>query len=492
MLRNPSNLLKLIAIVVLFRLFSMIFIPYADTTEPRYAEIARYMAFTGDWITPWFEPDKPFWGKPPLAFWFQALAIKVFGVAEWTARLPSLLVTLLTMWVIFKFAIEYAGKHTAYWAVAIYSTCALTYVTAGAVLTDPYLTLGTVLCMCGLIMPSVRWRIAGFIGLAIGLLAKGPLAFVLVLGPLVMCLIVYRTRFWPSIQKSVWLLGLILVAALVLPWYAMAEIKTPGFLDYFIFGEHFKRYVDPGWSGDFYGSAHVRPYGSIWPLWVMATFPWGVIAIGAAIQMVIRNRAKQYLANFTSDPITFYLICWSLFSLIFFTFAGNILWTYILPAIPPFAILIGKKLADWNNATYKTQSSVICIWMSLVIIPFSIFILTLNVLYLPQVLKTEKILAQYPIKIGMSDQELWYVDKRPFSARYYSNGRAKLVVAEEFDQTLKEFKREALFIAVPIETSLEFEQRHLKNRQWELMPLGNSRRYELIHLHLGSKTKCFL
>ncbi|NLZ11765.1 MAG: glycosyltransferase family 39 protein, partial [Alcaligenaceae bacterium] len=46
-------------------LLAMVMMPLADTTEPRYAEIARLMAASGDWITPWFEPGVPFWGKPP-------------------------------------------------------------------------------------------------------------------------------------------------------------------------------------------------------------------------------------------------------------------------------------------------------------------------------------------------------------------------------------------------------------------------------------------
>ena len=64
---SARGLLLGLAAILAARLFAMALMPFADTSEPRYAEIARVMASSGDWITPWFEPGVPFWGKPPLA-----------------------------------------------------------------------------------------------------------------------------------------------------------------------------------------------------------------------------------------------------------------------------------------------------------------------------------------------------------------------------------------------------------------------------------------
>lgn len=66
----------------------MILVPVKDTTEARYAEIARKMLETGDWITPQFEYGVPFWGKPPLHTWLSAAGMGAFGVNEFAARLP--------------------------------------------------------------------------------------------------------------------------------------------------------------------------------------------------------------------------------------------------------------------------------------------------------------------------------------------------------------------------------------------------------------------
>src|SRR3546814_473058 len=190
------NLWWVLAAVLGLRLASMWLFPLIDTSEPRYAEIARLMAQSGDWITPWFKPGVPFWGKPPLSFWTEALSIKMLGVNAFAARLPSWLATAGTIWLLAAYACSHYGKRVAKRAALIYCTCSLVYVLSGAVLTDPFLVLGTTWAMTSLPMaarkPVWYWRYGFFIGMAIGLLAKGPLALVLVAGPLVPWLLWYK------------------------------------------------------------------------------------------------------------------------------------------------------------------------------------------------------------------------------------------------------------------------------------------------------------
>src|SRR5690606_8346371 len=96
------------------------------------------------------------------------------------------------------------------------------------------------------------WRYAFFIGLSIGLLAKGPLVLVLVGGPWLIWVLWPTTRrtAWQAVCALPWARGLLLTLMISLPWYIAAEIKTPGFLDYFIVGEHILRFIEPGWQGD--------------------------------------------------------------------------------------------------------------------------------------------------------------------------------------------------------------------------------------------------
>ncbi|MDN5843046.1 MAG: phospholipid carrier-dependent glycosyltransferase, partial [Alcaligenaceae bacterium] len=225
MRRPTSGIWAALVAVLLLPLISMAIVPFYDTSEPRYAEIARVMAQTGDWITPWFSPGVPFWGKPPLSFWAQALSMKLFGYSEFAARLPSWICLLLTVWVMVAGLRILRGSATAARAALIYSSCALVYITAGAVLTDPFLALGTSLAMMSFAVAVTRadqglaaspwWRYGFFVGLAVGLLAKGPLAAVLIAVPLVVWIGLHHKTRWHAALP--WVRGLLLTAVLSLP-----------------------------------------------------------------------------------------------------------------------------------------------------------------------------------------------------------------------------------------------------------------------------------
>src|SRR5690606_2259882 len=127
------------------RFITMTLLPMSDTTEPRYAEIARLMLESGDWITPWLEPGIPFWGKPPLSFWLQALSMRLLGVGDFAARLPAWIAVLGTLVLAGKLASHLGGARLATRTVLILATMALTWVAAGAVMTDAFLAFGTTL-----------------------------------------------------------------------------------------------------------------------------------------------------------------------------------------------------------------------------------------------------------------------------------------------------------------------------------------------------------
>src|SRR6185369_2202043 len=128
-------------------------------------------------------------------------------------------------------------------------------------------------------------------------------------------------------------------AVLVVPWYWAAERATPGFLDYFLVGEHWKRLVEPGWRGDLYGAAHARPRGMIWLYWIAAALPWSAVALGWLARGVSRRRAD--VKSLVTDTWRLYLLLWTVAPMVFFTVSGNILATYVLPGLPAFALLLG-------------------------------------------------------------------------------------------------------------------------------------------------------
>ncbi|MCP5162927.1 MAG: glycosyltransferase family 39 protein [Hahellaceae bacterium] len=469
------NFIWVIGALLVIRFVSMAWVPLADTTEPRYAEIARLMLVTNDWITPWFEPGVPFWGKPPLSFWAQALSFKLFGVSEFSARLPSWLATLGTAWLLWQMAMAVSLRRVAKNAVIIYCTTSLVYVASGAVMTDAFLTLGTTWSMVAFFLASSQrvwyWRYGFFLGLAIGLLAKGPLALVLTFAPLVLWQCLHRFVLNRGSNVSVmssylkelpWFSGILLMLLVSLPWYIAAELKTPGFLNYFIVGEHFMRFIDAGWAGDLYGSAHKQPKGMIWMQWLWATFPWGIIALGMLIPRLFSAQGRNNVKHAFSNPLVSYLVFWTLFTPLFFTPAGNILWTYLLPSLAAFALLLALALEYIDMPMVLVNKSVrFSPWL----LPVATLVFTCWVLIKPDSVKTEAGLVAFvaedepaPLSANetqvTSETTLYYLEEKlPFSARFYSRGNATRVTLDGLE-ALRE-SRGTINLVIP---KYQFEQ----------------------------------
>jgi 4-amino-4-deoxy-L-arabinose transferase-like glycosyltransferase len=438
-------------LILASRLVSMALLPFLDTTEPRYAEITRLMLATGDWITPWFEPGVPFWGKPPLSFWAQAASGGLFGITEFALRLPSWLASVGIVALTWCYATRLWGSAVARWSVLILATMALLYMSAGTVMTDSLLALGTTLSLVSFALvlqgETAYWRWLFFLGLVIGLLAKGPLALVLTGMPIALWLAWHRRR-WCMLRALPWLRGSALTLLLGLPWYLAAELKTPGFLDYFLVGEHFRRFVDSGWNGDLYGTAHDEPKGMIWAFWLMAACPWSFIAVPALVLQAGKAWRNRQLPAVLHEPQTQFAVLCAVSLLLFFTLAGNILWTYILPTLPFAAVLLARWVAAMpparrrfgmaRNALVALAPVMLTVWVMLASAgQFDI--------------KTEKsIVSRYQHLRQAGDSPLLYLDRTPFSARFYSQGTARRVTQDELRQMLRAHSYQRYFLALPL------------------------------------------
>lgn len=344
-------LLWALALLALSRLLSLGFYPLMDMTESRYADIARRMVERADWVTPWFTDTQPFWGKPVLSFWATAMGFGVLGISEFAARLPHYLLGAGVAAALWWMARAHS-RRLAWHAVALLAGMLLFVASSGAVMTDMALVLGTTLGMAGfwLRMNGTNSGRAGtaasfalFGGLAIGLLAKGPIALVLGGVPIGLW-VLWQRRLGDTWRRIPWVVGLLAVAALTLPWYALAELRAPGFLQYFIVGEHWHRFLTPGWTGDLYGTAHKFPRGTIWLYALAAALPWSLLLPLAAV--LRPGRAPGPLAA----PERRYLLLWALWPCVFFTMSGNILWTYVLPGLPALALLAAGWTASLADA----------------------------------------------------------------------------------------------------------------------------------------------
>ena len=445
----------LLIILGALRLMSLGAYPLADTTEARYGNIARLMVETGDWITPQYSHGVPFWGKPPLSTWLAACAMKLFGINEFAARVPSFAMALAVIVLVWRLAVRQRSRDHAMAAVLVLATAPLFFVCSGAVMTDPSLLAGTTLCMVSFWQALNRsgragrlWGYGFFIGLAIGLLAKGPVAVVLTILPIGAWVLLQRR--WREVwQRLPWLGGTVLVIALSVPWYYLAELKTPGFLDYFLIGEHWKRFTIPGWNGDLYGHAHLRPKGMIWLYGLACTLPWSFILLGWLLKKEFRMRMLKRSTRGDGWPL--YLILWALAPLVFFTFASNILWTYVLPGLPAFALLTAELIISGSRSPEIPLEAFAILQRGAlaVLLLFSAGLGWIAMGYGPSARSQTAIITAYQDMSDDDNEPLVYLFKRPYSADFYSRGEARL--ANNLDELEKIAEnRDRVYFAVRI------------------------------------------
>ncbi|MGB1296793.1 MAG: ArnT family glycosyltransferase [Psychrobium sp.] len=433
--------------VLLFRLMSLGFYPLYDTTEARYGEIARIMLETGNWVTPQFDYNIPFWGKPPFQTWISGASFGIFGVNEFAARLPHFLCNLVTLGIVYRFAKQTIGKQRAIYSVIVLSACIGFTITAGTVMTDSALLMATTLAMtsywrCYIGDNRTQNGLLFFAALSLGMLIKGPVA-VVIIGIALVTWSISQRCFIKALSALPWFKGMGLFLALTLPWYIWAEIRSPGFFEYFIIGEHIQRFLVSGWQGDLYGTAHKEPRGMIWIFWLAGAFPWSFLLITrffkAGIHEVQRRQSQP------KNPLTSYLCCWMLAPLFLFTMSGNILPAYVLPGIAAMGLL---------TALLITSQRVLA---AMAIVSYALLVSAISWVLLGKVSKkTEKSLLSNHIE-QVQDTPLYYWKKRPFSAQFYSKGHAKLITdGEILKQQL--LANDEFYIAIAHTDKQEVEQ----------------------------------
>lgn len=411
--RHLRILFWLCVAIAVLRLVSLFLFPLIDRTESRYGEIARQMAVSGDWITPRIN-GQPFWGKPPLSTWCQAASVHVFGANEFAVRFPGWIVTVLIGCLVWRVARLWLGTRTAWVAAAVFAGAPLSIGMAGATMTDPYLVLGIAIALWSLARwcaPGARspsgWSTAALYGggLAVGVLAKGPLAVVLGGAPL-LALCLTRTgrsdlKGWP------WVRAIIVFLALSVPWFAAAEVRTPGFLRYFFVGEHWHRFVQPKWTGDLYGGTHPTSKGMVWVFFFVGFITWIVAVVHA---WLTRRSRSTHGASFT-------LVLWvSLLSpLVLFSFAGSVLLPYAFPAIPAACVLLSRTLQPQSAIHALSTAAVICL-LAVICLPFVPSDAWAKLSHRPMVTGSDVDCVVYCRRIDTI-----------YSAQFYTQGRAVFV-----------------------------------------------------------------
>lgn len=301
-----------------------------DLDEGFYGAVVKDMLRRGDWITPTLN-GVPWFEKPILAYWLAMPTVAIFP-NEFGARLPSVLCTIASAWVIWRFLLRHRGEVAAAWGLALFSTCLLASGLGRQMMTDAPLNLCLTIALTTFfdsLAGKSSLRLVSATAVGFGILAKGPVAgllFLLVVGFAYWRLVDLRPKF-----RGYWLLGIGLLLAVVATWYVPCYLQNgQAFIDEFLIKQNVGRFA----GGD-------RAHGV--PLWAHPIYFPAILLIGGLPLSVYAWRYGA-LRPEPTDSFARYAAIWFWVPVVFFSVSGTKLPHYILPAISPLAILAAAAI----------------------------------------------------------------------------------------------------------------------------------------------------
>jgi 4-amino-4-deoxy-L-arabinose transferase-like glycosyltransferase len=340
------------AVVTLLLLSSLTFLfglgiqAITDADEAFYAEAAREMVEGNDWITPHFNYEER-WQKPILYYWFTAGAFAGTEASEFMARFGSALsgvgVVLLTWATARRLT---ANDHGAWIAGAIVATCFGYFMMARAALPDLPLACfitATVWCAMRAIERTERspaaWAALAGLAAGLGFLTKGPVA--LVVPAVVLIPMWWRERARSIVRPSHVALALLLFAIAGLPWYVvMLARHGAAYLQSFFVGDNLERFATTRYND-------VRAVWYYVPILVGGLLPWTMFLLvlpWRPLRALVRRRRRL-----TDEE--WRLLIWAVMPLLLFTASVGKQPRYILPVLPPIAIMLGLGIANRIDAS---------------------------------------------------------------------------------------------------------------------------------------------
>ncbi|MFS2003960.1 glycosyltransferase family 39 protein [Duganella sp. CT11-25] len=329
---------SLLAAFTIVWLYMLGFRTLVPPDEGRYAEMAREMFASGDWITTRLNGIKYF-EKPPLQTWMNAATYAVFGLGEWQARLWTGLCglggVLLT---------GYAGRRVFGARAGFYAALALGsslfWVASGQIDSlDMSLSGMMTIALCALLVAqrdratpaeNRNWMLVCWAGMALAVLAKGLIGLVLPGAVLVLYSALSRDlAIWKRLHLGK---GLLLFFAVATPWFVLVGLQNPEQPHFFFVHEHWER---------FFLKTHHRegPWYYFFIMLAPGILPW----LGVLPQALFNAARRERVAAFQPKLL---LLIWAVFIFCFFSYSSSKLPGYILPIFPALALLIGSYLEN--------------------------------------------------------------------------------------------------------------------------------------------------
>ncbi len=343
------GLLLLSGILFFFRLGSS---GLFDADEPAYAQAAREMLETGDWVTPRFN-GQPRFDKPILFYWLLTLSYWLFGITEFAVRVWSAMAGVILVILVAWAARRVFGSPADLWAGVAFSTNLLTAVLARAAVTDMLLTLFvTTAILAGLqaLDGSHRagwWARLFWMAMGLAVLVKGPVGVLIPVVALGGLLLFLRER-WQALSRLVPWEGPVLFAILTVPWYGLVLAANGwAFVEGFLIKHHITRYTGVI-------SGHAGPIWFYVPVLLVGFFPWSGFLPAALWRAGKATRLREEKSP--ADHLLVVCACWVIGVFVLFSFAGTKLPSYLFPAFPALALLVGatsispsKPIRLWRN-----------------------------------------------------------------------------------------------------------------------------------------------
>ena len=335
----------------------------SDSDEGFYAEASREMVEGGDWLTPHFNYQQR-WQKPILYYWLTAAAYLAAGEREWTARWWSAVSGLGLVLLTWAAARKLTGREDAAWlAGAMTATSYGYFAIARLALPDLPLTFFITLTIWAAL--EQRWILAG-VAAGLGLLTKGPIA--LVIPAIVLVPIWWRERTTISVRRGLAVargtrakaersagfrdlaIAGIVCAVIGLPWYlAMTLEHGTAYLQSFFVGDNLERFATDRFN-------EPRALWFYLPIVVGGMLPWSVY-LALPWQSAVRVARRQRMLT----DVEWRLLLWAAMPLLFFTLSIGKQPRYILPVLPPLAILVARsiatRIADMNRGPALTATT---------------------------------------------------------------------------------------------------------------------------------------
>jgi 4-amino-4-deoxy-L-arabinose transferase-like glycosyltransferase len=341
-----------------------------DDADSVHAEAAREIVLTGDWVTLHANGIR-YLEKAPLMYWGIALSFKIFGVHDWSARLPLALGVLALLLATYRLGQRAYGELGGFFAALVLATSLGPYLFTRFLIPDLLVGLWLALTFDFFLRtlnetPPTRascWGLA--IACALNILTKGLIGLVFPVAVIGGYLLF--TRNLKHLLRMRLFSSTLVFLAVAAPWHLLAGIRNPaqgaarGFFWFYFVNEHFLRYLNKRVPRDY----DTVPLLLFWALMLVWIFPWSVFLPQAVVS--VPHRIRQFASGFDREQRANLLFgLWSLIIVAFFSFSTRQEY-YVLPAVPALALLIGGRLAREVEAVKVERAGLISSLMLLVV-----------------------------------------------------------------------------------------------------------------------------